>query len=139
VRDGTGETLDTWSREVVLNESTPIASTPVLYRITAPAQARALREGAAVAPSAVRRLRRTERAIVRWTLVDRESTASVEAEITNRQGARVSRLAVSRPSPELAQVELPLAGLAQADYVLRLTQAHEASPVSATLAFAIVP
>jgi hypothetical protein len=138
VRDTAGETIDTWSREIVVDESS-IASTPALYRITAPAQARALREGAPVMPSAVRRLRRTERAIVRWTLVEPGEAARVEAEITNRQGARVSRLTISQPSPQVAQVELPLAGLAQAEYVLRLTQTRTSGPVTATLAFAIVP
>ena len=139
VRDGKGETVDTWSREIVVDESTSLASTPVLYRLTAPAQARALREGAAVMPSAVRKLRRTERAIVRWTLAEPAETARVEAEITNRQGARVSRLTVSHPSPAIAQVELPLGGIAQAEYVLRLTQARTSGAVTAALAFAIVP
>ena len=139
VRDGKGDTIDSWSREIVLDDAASTASTPALYRITAPAQARALREGAAVTPSAVRRLRRTERAIVRWTLLEPGDANTIEAEIANRQGARVSRLTVARPVPGIAQVELPLAGLAQADYVLRLTEPRPAGAVSATLAFAIVP
>jgi hypothetical protein len=139
VRDGNGETLDTWSREIVLDDATPVASTPALYRITAPAQARALREGAVVTPSAVRRLRRTERAIVRWTLVEPGPADTITAEIANRQGARVIPLDVSRPAAQTAQVELPLGGLAQAEYVLRLSQSRPGGRVSATLAFAIVP
>lgn len=139
VRDAGGETVDSWAREVLLDDTTPPASTPMLYRISTPAQMRALREGAPVTPSAMRRLRRVERAIVRWTLPDPAESATIDAEIGNRQGGRVSRLTVSRPSPELAQVELPLAGLAHADYVLRLTQARAAGAVTSVLAFAVVP
>jgi hypothetical protein len=83
----------------------------------------------------VRHFRRGERALVRWPL---GAEVDVRAELLNRQGRLVSTLAVQRHSPGVAQVELPVAGLAQADYVLRLSCAG-APDTTAALAFAIVP
>ena len=132
VRDESGETLETWSREIDVDADAAVP-TPVLYRISSPAQARALRLGSPMPPSAVRRFRRGERALVRWA-VPAEDT-ELRAEILNRQGNLVSAVAVTRPAPGTAQVELPVAGLAQADYILRLSR----TGALASLAFAVVP
>jgi VWFA-related protein len=133
-RDEKGETLETWVREIDVDADDPLP-TPVLYRISSPAQARALRMGSSMPPSAMRRFRRGERAVVRWAVAD---DAEVRAEILNRQGNLVSALAVTRSVPGIAQVELPVAGLAHADYLLRLSR-RGSSSATATLAFAIVP
>jgi hypothetical protein len=133
-RDEKGETLETWVREIDVDAADPVP-TPVLYRISSPAQARALRMGSSMPPSAMRRFRRGERAVVRWAIAD---DAEVRAEILNRQGTLVSALAVTRSMPGIAQVELPVAGLAHADYILRLSR-RGSSSATATLAFAIVP
>lgn len=133
-RDASGETLETWQREVEVDAS--VSATPVLYRISTPAHARAFRAGSSLPPSAVRRFRRGERAVVRWAVG--AADAEVRAELLNRHGSLVSALAVGRPAPDVAQVELPVAGLAQSDYVLRLSRRGPAS-ATATLAFAVVP
>lgn len=133
-RDASGETLETWQREIEVDAS--VSATPVVYRIRSPAHARAFRAGSSLPPSAVRRFRRGERAVVRWTVG--AADAEVRAELLNRQGSLVSALAVGRPTPDVAQVELPVAGLAQSDYVLRLSRSGPES-ATATLAFAIVP
>ena len=133
-RDASGETLETWQREIEVDAN--VTATPVLYRISSPAHARAFRTGASLPPSAVRRFRRGERAVVRWAVGAVE--AEVRAELLNRQGGLVSALAVGRPAPDVAQVELPVAGLAQSDYVLRLSR-RGPETATATLAFAIVP
>jgi VWFA-related protein len=133
-RDASGETLETWQREIEVDADA--SATPVLYRISTPAHARAFRAGSSLPPSAVRRFRRGERAVVRWTVG--AANAEVRAELLNRQGGLVSALAVGRPAPDVAQVELPVAGLAQSDYVLRLSRRGPES-ATAALAFAIVP
>lgn len=133
-RDASGETLETWQREIDVGAGA--SATPVLYRLSSPAQVRAFRTRSSLPPSAVRRFRRGERAVVRWAVG--AADAEVRAELLNRQGAFVSALAVGRPTPDVAQVELPVAGLAQSDYVLRLSRRGPES-ATATLAFAIVP
>jgi VWFA-related protein len=133
-RDASGETLETWQREIEVGAN--VSATPVLYRISSPAHARAFRTGSTLPPSAVRRFRRGDRAVVRWTVG--AADAEVRAELLNRQGGLVSALAVGRPAPDVAQIELPVAGLAQSDYVLRLSR-RGPERVTATLAFAIVP
>jgi hypothetical protein len=63
--------------------------------------------------------------MVRLPLAAEARGASVRAELVNTRGQPL--------------VELPIANLARAEYVLRLTATLEGGPVSRLVAFAVVP
>lgn len=141
VRDAAGESLDDWSRELTVPGTGPSGSrvgTPVLFRPLLPAEFRALMAGDAVPPTAVRRLRRTERAVVRLPF-DGSPVPPVEADLLNRSGDKLSSLPVTAlDAPAAVQVELPLGGLAQADYLLRF-RVNGGDPTTRLLAFTLAP
>jgi hypothetical protein len=136
-KNAAGEVVDGWSRDVTVPGGADRLGTPVVYRPASVAQFRALMAGSPVPPSARRRFRRTDRAIVR---LPGAPDSGVRAELLNRQGAVLRLLAPSpAPAPRGVQFELPLGGLAQADYVLRFTAPGPGGAAARLLAFTVAP
>jgi VWFA-related protein len=123
VKNAAGEEIDSWSHDVVVPEAADASQvgTPIVYRPVSVAQYRALMAGTEIAPSAVRRFRRTDRVVVRLAM-GAHLKAPVDVQLLNRLGVPLKTLAAtSAPAPAEWQVELPLGSLAFADYVLRFT------------------
>lgn len=140
VKNAAGEELDSWSRDTVVPAvNSQQVGTPVVFRPASVLQYRALMAGTDLPPSAVRRLRRTDRAIVRLSL-GAHLQAPVDVQLLNRQGVPLKTLAAaSAPVPGQVQLELPLRSLAFADYLLRFTVTMPAGKVSRIVAFSLVP
>lgn len=140
VRDASGQVIDSWSREATVPPAAadPLG-TPVVYRPTSVAQFRLLTAGAAVPPTASRRFRRTDRAIVRLPVAS-ASRLDLRADLLNRQGTVLRSLTPSAsPVPRAVQVELPLGGLAQADYLVRFTATQAGQTTTRVVAFTLAP
>jgi hypothetical protein len=90
-------------------------------------------------PAVDRRFRRTDRIVVRLPVGDAAQPA-VTAEIVNRLGETLLQLPVQRSGPGMdPQVELPVASLAQSDYVLRLTATANGAATARLVPFVVVP
>ncbi len=141
VRDPAGEVLDTWAREVAVpgpSDTAASVGTPAVYHPATVVEYRALAAGASVAPTATRRFRRTDRAIVRLPIG--VAGAPVDVQLLNRQGVPLRTLAaVPAPVPEAVQVELPLGDLAHADYLLRFLVTSGSLQTSRLVPFTLMP
>ena len=141
VRDPAGEVIDTWERELTVpapSDTAASVGTPAVYHPATVVEYRALAAGASVAPTATRRFRRTDRAIVRLPIG--VAGAPVDVQLLNRQGVPLRTLAaVPAPVPEAVQVELPLGNLAHADYLLRFLVTSGALQTSRLVPFTLMP
>jgi len=140
VTDSAGARLDAWFRPFELpSDDTAVIGTPRVYRPKTAAAWRALRAGGEMVPAVDRRFRRTDRIVVRLPVGDAAQPA-VTAEIVNRLGETLLQLPVQRSGPGMdPQVELPVASLAQSDYVLRLTATANGAATARLVPFVVVP
>jgi VWFA-related protein len=141
VQDTAGETLDTWVRELLVpgaSDTAGMVGTPAVYRATNVLQYRALAAGTPVLPTAVRRFRRTDRAIVRLPIT--ADGAPVDVQLLNMLGVPLRTLpAVAAPVPAAVQVEVPLGNLAQADYLVRFLVTSGTARTSRLVPFTLTP
>ena len=91
-------------------------------------------------PSAVRRFRRTDRAVVRLAM-GTHLKAPVDVQLLNRLGVPLKTLSrsASAPAPAEMQVELPLGSLAFADYVLRFIVTLPGGKTTRLVPFTLAP
>jgi VWFA-related protein len=136
-----GALVDEWSEDIVVPDlagAEPVIGPLRVYRASTAAAWRAVVTGPGeIAPIASRRLRRTDRVLVTIPLSAGATDAELSAELLTTQGKRLVALPVSRASAGPPRVELPVANLAQAEYVLRVA-AGKSSGTQA-LAFSVVP
>jgi len=142
VKDTSREVIDGWSREVTVPDAADDnnqVGTPTVYRPASAQQYRALMAGSEMPPSATRRFRRTDRALVRLAL-GANPKAPVDVQLLNRQGVALRTMAVGpAPKPAEVQVELPLGSLAQADYLLRFTVTAASGKKTRLVPFTLTP
>ena len=141
VKDTSGAVIDTWSRAIAVPDADDHGQvgTPMVYRPASLVQYRALMAGSEMAPSVTRRFRRTDRALVRLAL-GANPKAPVDVQLLNRQGVPLRTMKVGpAPKPSEVQVELPLGGLAQADYLLRFTVTAAGGKTTRLLPFTLAP
>lgn len=141
VADSGGEKLDAWFRPLEVSPRDGGAiGTPLVFRPRTVAAWRELLAGGEMVPEVDRRFRRTDRVVVRLPVTGEAAASGVEAELVNRQGETLLRLPVETPGGRVdPQVELPIANLAQADYVLRLTATANGTRIARLVPFAVVP
>jgi hypothetical protein len=142
--DADGGEVAGWTRELTVPAESEVAArfgTPLVFRATSPAAFRAIGDGDdETAATIERQFRRTDRVVVRWPALAEAADAAISAELVNGRGQKLLTLPVARRGPTTRpEVELPVANLAQAAYVLRLTAGVGGSRHSALLGFAIVP
>lgn len=139
VKSAANEEIDSWSRETVVPADSRLVGTPTVFRPVSVPQYRALMGGADIPPSAIRRFRRTDRAVVRLGM-GAHVAAPVDVQLLNRQGLPLRTLAATAaPGPGEVQLELPLGNLAFADYVLRFTVTLPGGRTDRLVAFSLVP
>jgi VWFA-related protein len=143
VQDADHQALDSWTRQLRVAPAGDVAArlgTPAVYQPRTVADHRALAAGAEALPTLVREFRRTDRVWVRLPMVPGAVDPDVRAELVNRQGDTLMALRVVRPEAGgFPQLELPLANLARAEYVLRLRASFDGATVSRLVPFAVVP
>jgi VWFA-related protein len=138
--DGTG-TLDTEDRELVIPDLTKpevILSTPKVWFARSAREFAQLTSGLPPAPSATREFRRTDRLLIRVdAYAPGTSTATVTAQLLNQQGGKMTDVPVPVPTEgQTFSIDLPLASLAPAQYLLEITATAEGQkPVTELLAF----
>jgi len=142
VKDTAGAVIDSWSRAIAVPEAADDNSqvgTPMVYRPASIVQYRALMAGSEMPPSVTRRFRRTDRALVRLAL-GANPKVPVDVQLLNRQGVPLRTMTVGpAPKPSEVQVELPLGGLAQADYLLRFTVTAASGKTTRLVPFTLTP
>ena len=139
-----GGTVDEWSEDIVVPDlagAAPAIGPLRVYRASTAAAWRAVMAGPGeIAPIATRRLRRTDRVLVTVPLSAGAADAPLSAELLTTQGKRLVALPVSRAAAGAPRIELPLANLAQAQYVLRVAADHPGGTSDTqALAFSVVP
>ena len=137
VEDREGRNLESWTQDVDLSLPPAIAiDAPRVMVSQSPRSA----VGAANAPVARRRFRRTERVALLVAIHGPAgSEPHAEAELLNRHGTRLVSLPASRVDGHHVRVDLPLANLAQAEYVVRVTARDGQDSASEAVSFAVVP
>lgn len=136
-----GEPVESWTVAVTVpppDDPSSRLGTPVVLRAATPAAFKALSDPAA-APALERRFQRTNRVVVRLPLSADAGMPELKAELVNRKGQVLVSLPVAPAATGGAvQVELPLANLAQGDYVLRFTAIWGEARAVQHVAFAVV-
>jgi hypothetical protein len=118
--------LDTESREVAVPDLTApdvVLGTPQLLRARTARDYQQLKGDASAVPAAARDFSRTERLLIRVPVYGPADTAaSVNAQLLNRGGQKMSELpvAVSAASADLREIELTLAPLAPGEYIVQI-------------------
>jgi VWFA-related protein len=136
LRDEANEILDRWTRIVQVPSSNEVAArvgTPLVLR-------RGDRDASGGTETWMldRRFRRTDRVFVRLPVSTTSGSPVVTAELLNRIGQSLLRLAVTQPAG-VPEVTLPLTSLAQSAYVLRFTASFGPEETTAMVPFALVP
>jgi hypothetical protein len=131
--------LDSAIRELTVPDFTSVQvsfGTPRFYRARTIRDMRALKENASAAPTADREFSRTERVMVRMEAYTPGAVQpTVTARLLNRSGTPMSDVPVAMSGT--TALELTLANLAAAEYILELTAKTEAGSVQELLAFKI--
>jgi VWFA-related protein len=138
-----GSTADRWIRKFEVSDprQVPLAlGTPILRRARSPLELRAIRDGAATAPSAARAFRRTDRVLVEVACVGtRAPEATLQVELLNRGGQRLAELPAAVPERGVTRFELPVGSLVHATYVMRVSAVAGDQRVERLEAFEVVP
>ena len=136
LRDEANEILDRWTRIVQVPSSNEVAArvgTPLVLR-----RGDRNASGGTETWMLDRRFRRTDRVFVRLPVSTTSGSPVVTAELLNRIGQSLLRLAVTQPAG-VPEVTLPLTSLAQSAYVLRFTASFGQEETTAMVPFALVP
>jgi VWFA-related protein len=135
-----GEILDSASRELTAPDFTSVQlafGTPRIYRARTVRELQALKGSADAPPTASREFSRTERMLVRLDAYGPGGVApAVTARLLNRAGEPMSDVPVQMAG-STATIELTLAALAAAEYILEFTAKGEAGSAQELLAFRV--
>ena len=143
IRDATETTLDTDIREFSIPDlAAPQVglSTPGVLRARTAAEAQTILKDPNAVPVVVREFRRTERLIVRTqSYGPGTEVPAVTAKLLNRIGTAMQDLPVTLDhATGLAQVDLPLSGVAPGEYLLDLRATGQGGEAKQLVAFKVV-
>jgi len=134
--------LDTDVREYTIPDLTAAQvqlSTPQVIRARSVKEFRDLNALGMAVPTAGREFRRTDRLLIRFDAYAPAGAPKVAAKLLNRAGQPMLDLPVTSRSEGLAyQLDLPLAGMAAAEYVVEITASGEAGDAKQLIAFRVV-
>ena len=140
VEGARGEVLDSASRELTVPDFTSVEvslGTPRIYRARTVRELQTLKANRDAAPAAGRDFSRTERLLVRADAYGPGGTPpTVTARLLNREGTLMNELPVQMDGAT-ATIELTLANLAAAQYILELTAKTGAGSAQELLAFKV--
>jgi VWFA-related protein len=142
VKGETSGVLDTDVREYTLPDLTAAQvqlSTPHVLRARTVREYRDLNTSAEAVPTAAREFRRTDRLLIRFDAYAPAGSPKVAARLLNRAGQPMHELPVAQRTEGLAyQLDLPLAGMAAAEYIVEITASGEAGEAKQLVAFRLV-
>jgi VWFA-related protein len=140
VEGARGEILDSASRELTVPDFTTVQvalGTPRIYRARTVRELQAVKGSLDAPPTTSREFSRTERMLVRVDAYGPGGVApAVTARLLNRAGEPVSDVPVQMAG-STATMELTLASLAAAEYILELTAKGEGGSAQELLAFRV--
>lgn len=115
-------------------------STPAVYVAHSPLELRALLGNPHPAAFAGRRFDRSERVLVRFALFGAAApNATVTATLLSRTGTKLAVLPMTPDRDQRWQLDLPLASIAQGEYVIAIEAAQGATHLKALVPLRIVP
>jgi VWFA-related protein len=143
IYDAAGRVVDHDVRDLVVTRfDDPLAfGTAAFYRARTMPALRAIAEGRSrSAPVAARQFSRAEQLLVRMPLTIRGGgDVAVTARLESRFGSTLREVPVSRVSPAMVEVQLPLAGLASGGYALAFEARGPGASARARVDFAVTP
>jgi VWFA-related protein len=126
IQDMTTQVLDSDVRDLIVpdfGKSPVVIGTPEILRARNARDFRRIDADAAV-PVAAREFSRAERLLIRFPVYGpADATPSLTAKLLNRMGQTMRELAIAPPSTAAGanEIDLPLAGLANGEYLVELT------------------
>ena len=142
VEGETSGVLDSDVREYTIPDLTAAQiqlSTPQVLRARSVREFREIKSGSLAVPTAGREFRRTDRLLIRFDAYAPAESPKVAARLLNRAGQPMLDLPVaSRTAGPAYQLDLPLAGMAAAEYIVEITASGEAGEAKQLVAFRIV-
>lgn len=113
---------------------------PVIKRARSPLEFRAIRQDTDVAPSAARAFRRTDRVLVEVACFGGAAAqAGVTIDLLNKAGQVLVSIPAAAMEQGRTQFELPVGGLVQSTYVMRVTAVAGEHKAERLEAFEVVP
>jgi len=142
VEGETSGVLDSDVREYMIPDLTAAQvqlSTPQVLRARSVREFREINGGGTAVPTAGREFRRTDRLLIRFDAYAPAESPKVAARLLNRAGQPMLDVPVKAREGESAyQVDLPLAGMAAAEYIVEITASGEAGEAKQLIAFRVV-
>jgi hypothetical protein len=143
IRDATETTLDTDIREFSIPDlAAPQVglSTPGVLRARTPSETQVLLKDPNAVPVVSREFRRTERLLIRTQAYGPGTEIpAVTAKLLNRVGSAMQDLPVALDQATgMAQVDLPLAGVAPGEYLLEVRATGQSGEAKQLVAFKVV-
>jgi VWFA-related protein len=142
IEDAASRVIDTDVRDLIVSPLNALVTlgTPEVIRARSALDYRALAPDAAAVPTSAREFSRSERLIIRVPAYAADADLAVTARLSSRQGGSLRAIAVTAgPSPNLYQVDLPLAGLASSTYVVQFTATSASGQARDEIAFRVTP
>ena len=141
VEGSASQTLDTETREIAIPDMTapqPTIGTPMMLRARTLPELNKLKADPDAVPSAAREFSRTERLLVRVPAYGPAGVPALKVHILNRAGNAVTELPTTpSPTPNVLQIEMPLATLAPGEYVLEIKAGDQDSDPKELLGFRV--
>jgi VWFA-related protein len=134
--------IDTDVREITVPDLTAPQvqlSTPQVLRARTVKEFRELSADPHAVPSASREFRRTDRLVIRFDAYAPAGTPAVTAKLLNRAGQPMADVPVSNQSSgSTHQIDLPLASIAPAEYLVEINATGEGGDAKQLIAFRLV-
>jgi hypothetical protein len=126
VQNAKGQVLDTFQQEIAIPDFSGTGlklSTPEVLRARTPREYQAITRDADPVPTSLREFRRTDRLLIRFFAHSPGGTPSeITVSLLNRVGQKMVDLPPQAPADpsQPYQIDLPLAGLSPAEYVIEI-------------------
>jgi len=141
VEDSAAQAIDSDVRDVVVRDlaGPVVIGTPEVFRARTARDLRELRADAAAVPVAAREFSRTEHLLIRVAAYAPAPAPALSATLISPAGQAMRQLDVEPAAPPLglAQIDLPLAGLASGQYSLEVAATSAAGKAKETVAFRV--
>ena len=142
VENANAGVIDTDVREIAVPDLTAPQvqlSTPNVLRARTVKEFREISADAHAVPSASREFRRTDRLVIRFDAYAPAGTPEVSAKLLNRAGQAMLDVPVSNQATgSTHQIDLPLASMAPAEYLVEINATGEAGNAKQLIAFRLV-
>jgi VWFA-related protein len=139
--DPNGDVLDRWPVEVTVPEMNGelALATPRFFLARSAFELRAVQNSPDIAPTATRRVRKSDRLLVELECYSAGPAPELVAELLNQKGELLVTLPVPAATNNKARLEIPLQSLAPAVYILKVRAQTADQDAEQFVPFRIVP